>query len=193
MMMFRELSESKQANKALIYMREHAPVILGCIGLTGITLVLAHMEPWKLYLLACLGLVFLPVFLQQGYQQTHMNSTIEVIPEHHPAQKTTQIDIPSTKPLVNMPIVQLPRTLSPSVSLKEDPIISIPPLVLESFTPRKGLHIMSKDVLHRREQLFARAMTSIHSLSPRNQPVVHHLDLIKYAEEIDDQNEDNFI
>ncbi|EQC33383.1 hypothetical protein SDRG_08900 [Saprolegnia diclina VS20] len=204
MMMLRELSETKTALRAQAYLHTNAHVILGCISLSGITLMLARMEPWKLYLLACLGLVFLPVFLHQGAMGLHQvraQSTVasEVLPEHHePTKKETATpDLHVTvakQPEVHMPVIVAPRLLSPSVSLKEDPIMmTLPPLVLDTTFSRKGLHIMSKDVLHEREQLFARAMTSLRSLSPRNKPVVHHVDLIKYAEEIDDQNEDAFL
>ncbi|OQR83835.1 hypothetical protein ACHHYP_14238 [Achlya hypogyna] len=199
MLMLRELSESKTAQRAVAYLQMNAQVIVGCLGLSGITFMLARMEPWKLYLLACLGLVFLPVFLQQGavgLARAQASVVSEVLPEvHEPKQKEKKTSAPQVELTVAQPqmpvVVSPPHSLSPSVSLKQDPILmNLPPLVLDA---RKGIHIMSKDVLHQREQLFARAMTSLRSLSPRNQPVVHHLDLIKYAEEIDDQNEDNFL
>lgn len=37
-----------------------------------------------------------------------------------------------------------------------------------------------------REQSFARAMGKLKTITPRNQPIKHHVDLIKYAEHLDD-------
>ncbi|KDO24490.1 hypothetical protein SPRG_10306 [Saprolegnia parasitica CBS 223.65] len=200
MMMLRELSETKTAQRALAYLHTNAHVILGCISLSGITLC------WRAWSLgSCTSWHALALSSYPSSCSKARWACTECAPSRlsRPRCCLRTMNLrrrrrrrlsPSSPKFICLPVIVAPRLLSPSVSLKEEPILmTLPPLVLDTTFSRKGLHIMSKDVLHEREQLFARAMTSLRSLSPRNKPVVHHVDLIKYAEEIDDQNDDAFL
>ncbi|KAF0717270.1 Aste57867_2397 [Aphanomyces stellatus] len=187
----------------LAFVRLHARAIACILAFSGITVVLVRTEPWKLCLLAVVGLIMLPVLLQHSFlvheskvadvalldtEPSMKGSKKDKSPLHdHHNQQVLLADMPSL-PAELAAAAAVPTTLPPVVVMHQDPSysISLPPLLelpAAIAATRKGL--MPKNVLQIREEMFAKAMGSLRSLSPRNKPVVHHLDLIKYAEEID--------
>ncbi|ETV97081.1 hypothetical protein H310_09902 [Aphanomyces invadans] len=169
------------------YVQCHARTIACILALSGVTVVLVHTEPWKLCLLAVAGLILLPVMLQHSFlvHEQKKSSTHFVAGCGVELQNTPKKD-EQVQPVVMDQIVltnnqPVPPLLDPSYNVTFPLPCVMPALPMDG---RKGL--MPKNVLQIREEMFAKAMGSLRSLSPRNQPVVHHLDLIKYAEEIDE-------
>ncbi|KAG9401888.1 hypothetical protein AC1031_007596 [Aphanomyces cochlioides] len=189
---------SRCADMQLVsFARLHARAFACVLALSGVTVVLLRTEPWQLCFLAVVGLVMLPVMLQNSFlvHETTMNKhiAVDVVREDAPKAKNNQIQ----QELIHAGQQVMPELDQPAKHLIEHPAAPLlPPIVDPSHTislppiqfptGRKG--IMPKNVLQIREEMFAKAMGSLRSLSPRNQPVVHHLDLIKYAEEIEDDD-----
>ncbi|RHY13849.1 hypothetical protein DYB25_004688, partial [Aphanomyces astaci] len=168
------------------YVRLHARVVTCVLALSGVTIVLSRTEPWKLCLLAVAGLILLPVMLQHSFMVHEQGkSSTDCVVECNVEQLTKAKKDKQVQPVMMDQIVltnnqsALP-TLDPAYTVS----FPLPCIPINATDGRKGL--MPKSVLQIREEMFAKAMGSLRSLSPRNQPVVHHLDLIKYAEEIDE-------